>query len=186
MCITRHVPNRNKTEIKVESSLARSGVRSGMCNTPTRNICFTNEQLRLFYVWDYYITKHTWPDSSFITVIKWCEVITCLMTVSRHFTMPWSRSRSGRYCISWTDIHTDNVRGLVGSSCLGVLWGWFMPKNMNICLHLSKLRPKYCPSVFFGHGIHVRWQNMNRQTARQKCLSKLVAYDVIYTTHIPQ
>ena len=45
MCITRHVPNRNKTEIKVESSLARSGVRSGMCNTPTRNICFTNEHL---------------------------------------------------------------------------------------------------------------------------------------------
>jgi len=29
------------------------------------------------------------------------------------------------------------------------LSGWFVPKIMKSCLHLSKLRPKYCRSLFF-------------------------------------
>ena len=30
------------------------------------------------------------------------------------------------------------------------LSGWFVPKNMKSCLNLSKLRPKYCRSLFYG------------------------------------
>jgi len=32
--------------------------------------------------------------------------------------------------------------------------GWFVPKILKIYLNLSKLRPKYCHSLFSRHGIH--------------------------------
>ena len=33
------------------------------------------------------------------------------------------------------------------------LAGWFVPNIMKSCLNLSKLRPKYCRSLFSGHGV---------------------------------
>jgi len=42
------------------------------------------------------------------------------------------------------------------------LSGWFVPKIIKSFLNLSKLRPKYCRSLFWGHGVvftyHTWWQ----------------------------
>ena len=42
------------------------------------------------------------------------------------------------------------------------LSGWFMPKNMRSCLNLSKLQPKYCWSLFSGHGVFPVWKKYVR------------------------
>ena len=36
----------------------------------------------------------------------------------------------------------------------GLSW-WFVPKITKSCLNLSKLQPKYCQSLFSGHGVEL-------------------------------
>ena len=47
-----------------------------------------------------------------------------------------------------------NQQRLYSFAADSILSGWFVPQIMKCCLNLSKLWPKYCRSLFSGHGAY--------------------------------